>query len=109
MLTHKYTLKNVEQIGTNNFSKRFKVMYEEKAERKFKTKPNNPLITKIGNANPIWVLLFLPYSPRYSKLKLFPLASREKKRHVPLYNEAVVAIPNLSVTVSNASRGALPC
>lgn len=67
------------------------------------------LTTKVGYTGTTFgVLLFFPYPPRYSQFQLFPVPSREEKRHVTLYNKAVVAIPNLSVAISYASRGAFP-
>lgn len=65
--------------------------------------------TKIGYAHPcIWILLFLPYSSCDPKLQLLPVPTREKKCHVALDYEAIVAVPDLFVAVADTSWGSLP-
>ena len=53
--------------------------------------------------------LLLPDPPSDPQLQLLPVATREEQGHAPLNDEPVIAVPDLPVAVSDASRDALPC
>lgn len=68
----------------------------------------NRLATQIGNTGAVWGLLLFPDATSDPELQLLPVTTREEQRHVPLDDEAVVAVPHLPVAVADAPRGALP-
>lgn len=51
---------------------------------------------------------FFPYPTSDPQLEFLSISTREEERHIPLYDEAVMTVPDLSVTISYAARGALP-
>lgn len=68
------------------------------------------LTTEVGNAYAaIRVLLLLPYTASDTQLKLFPVATREEQCHVPLNYEAIMAITDFPMAVTDTARGAFPC
>jgi hypothetical protein len=84
------------------------IMHESTAHREERERERE-LTTKIVYAGPaFWVLLFFPYPARNTQLELFPIPTREEKCHVPLYNEAIMAVSNFPVAVPYASWVALP-
>ena len=66
------------------------------------------LATQIGNTGAVWGLLLFPDPASDPELQLLPVATGEEQRHVPLDDEAVVAVPHLPVAVADAPGGALP-
>jgi hypothetical protein len=65
--------------------------------------------TKVRYAHPsIWILLFFPYPPSNSQLQLLSIPTWEEESHVSLDNETIMAVPDLSVTISDTSWGTLP-
>ena len=92
---------SAEKDGTGTSDKNTQIM---------KMPPKSPASAKeVWYAHScIWVLLFLPYSPRNSQLQLLPVSTGEEKCHVPLDNETVMAVPDLPVAISDASWGTLP-
>ncbi|RRT54714.1 hypothetical protein B296_00031614 [Ensete ventricosum] len=62
-----------------------------------------------GNANSsITVLLLLPNPAGDPQLQSFPVTTGEEERHVPLYDEPVMTVPDFAVTVTDAPRCAFP-
>jgi len=68
----------------------------------------NLLATQIGNTGAVWGLLLFPDPAGDPELQLLPVATREEQRHVPLDDEAVVAVTHLPVAVADAPWGAFP-
>jgi len=68
----------------------------------------NHLATQIGNTGTVWGLLLFPDPASDTELQLLSVATGEEQRHVPLDDEAVVAVPHLPVAVADAPGGALP-
>ena len=66
------------------------------------------LATQIGYTGAIRGLLLLPDPASDPQLQLLPVTTGEEQRHVPLDDEAVMAVPRLPVAVADAPRGALP-
>lgn len=64
--------------------------------------------TQVGYARAVRALLLLPDPAGDPELQLLPITTREEERHVPLDDEAVVAVPHLPVAVADAPGGALP-
>jgi len=54
------------------------------------------------------ILLLLPDSPSDPQLELLPVPSREKQSHVPLDDQPVIAVTDLTVAVSDAPWHPLP-
>lgn len=68
----------------------------------------NHLATQIGSTGAVWALLLFPDPAGDPELQLLPVATGEEQRHVPLDDEAVVAVPHLPVAVADAPGGTLP-
>lgn len=52
--------------------------------------------------------VFLPNPSGNPELKLLPVSTREKKCHVTLDYETIMAIPNLLIAITYAPRGSFP-
>jgi hypothetical protein len=63
---------------------------------------------KVRYAGSIRIGLLLPDPAGYPKLQLLPVTPREEQCHVPLDDEAIMAVPNLAVAVTDASWRAFP-
>jgi hypothetical protein len=63
---------------------------------------------KVRNAGPVRVGLLLPDPPSHPQLQLLPVTAREEQRHVPLDDEAIMAVTDLAVAVTDASRSTFP-
>lgn len=66
------------------------------------------LATEIWYAGTVRGLLLLPDPAGDPQLQLLSVAPREEQRHVPLDDEAIMAVPHLPVAVPDTSGGALP-
>lgn len=66
------------------------------------------LATEIWYAGTVRGLLLLPDPAGDPQLQLLSVAPREEQRHVPLDDEAIMAVPHLPVAVADAPRGAFP-
>jgi len=66
------------------------------------------LATQIGYTGTIRGLLLFPDPTCDPELQLLPITTGEEQGHVPLDDEAVMAVPHLPVAVADAPGGALP-
>jgi len=63
---------------------------------------------KVRNAGSIRVGLLFPDPPSHPQLQLLPVTAREEQRHIPLDDEAIMAVTDLAVAVTDASRSTFP-